>query len=184
MTYEKEIFHELGMKALTAAAVNITATGAIGLVVDRTTYESGDRFGFLVFPTEITTADGTNYIDLRIYEAGSKSDASTLVSPTVVDATDILGWVADGARQKIANPAYVTALHEDAQIVDKYLPAATPYPRINATTFEGKALWFGYRGAKPCLQVWGVVTGTVDASFLAFSVVLGQKTRHLVNPAF
>lgn len=180
-----DLFHTLKVGAPLFSNAQVTASGAIGNVLDRRDLDDPDGLlvGFILHTDLVAAADGSNYLQIEIYEADEKTNPTTLTSGTLVADADLLGFTADGVRSVSANPDYDSTQPEGVREPDPNIQNGF-LPLINATTLVDMAFFFAYRGYSNCVQVYANETGIADATFTCIPVYMSRAgaTQNLVNP--
>ena len=179
----KDIFHAISNGAPLFSGLQITGPGKLGNVLDRRDLDdpSGDLIGFFLHVDAVAAADADNFIDVVIWEADEKDDATTLTAGAKAEEADILGYTRDGVRSVIANPDFDATATATTVSEPKFLQDGT-FPRINDLAPVGTVLWFAYRGHKDVIQLFAEETLTADVTLTAFPVFGSMRTRNLVNP--
>lgn len=182
MARYKDMFHELEFGAPIVDHEQITASGKLGDVLDRTALDDpdGDLIGFLAICDAVGAGDASNYFELTVHEATSKTDDQTLgAGEAIADEKDVLGYTKNGVRAVAANPDYDASQADVAQTELKNVQDGT-WPKVYEA---GKSYWFAYRGYEDFLQIFGAETGNADVTVTVVPAFSSKRTRNLVNPA-
>lgn len=161
--YGRDFFTSLKVPAANLNAVNVTADKADAPVIDLGDEKPGAVVGFLVLPTVVNTADGSNFLDVEIHEADAKTSDTALTGGAKAADDDVLGPALDGALQD-----------DDAPMLNRI--------RINATTLAGSVFFFQYRGYKQFVQIQVAETGTADATLVVIPIIYSGDTENIKDP--
>jgi hypothetical protein len=176
-----DIFHRLQVGAPLFAGEQVTADGMVGNVLDLRDKQPGDLVGFILLTDAVATADADNHLQVQLYEADEKDDATTLTGGgTQVADADVIGFTVDGERSRVVNPDHDLTAPEGTRVGLPFLQDGF-LPLINDTDLAGKAFWFSYRGYKNCLQFRVEETGAADATLTCVPVfAAANRTYNLV----
>lgn len=159
----KDLYSWLKLGAPVVAHAQHTAAKADNPVIDLRDEEPNTIVAFIVLPTAVATGDGSNYIEIELWEADDKTSSTAL----------------DASASQVGLDDFVPGMTEDGVRLD---PTDLPTLKIDDTGMAGKVYFFQYRGYKPCIQIRLAETGTADATLAVLPIYYNGDTKNIKAP--